>query len=78
MAPAAVWRSTGFVIYDQVEDGDPLVHIEWLTRSYNETEPQAVEMCRQAFTNLLGASVTGNDARRIISAAAHDLQTGDG
>lgn len=32
MAPVAVWRSTGFVIYDEIEDGDPLVHIEWLTR----------------------------------------------
>jgi hypothetical protein len=53
MAPVAVWRSTGFVIYDDIDDGDPLVHIEWLTRPYNETEPEAVEMCRQAFTNLL-------------------------
>jgi hypothetical protein len=77
MSPVAVWRSTGFVIYDEVEDGDPLVHIEWLTRPYNESEPEAVETCRRAFTNLLSASVTGNDARRLIGAAAHDLQTGD-
>jgi transcriptional regulator with XRE-family HTH domain len=77
MSPVAVWRSTGFVLYDEVEDGDPLVHIEWLTRPYNESEPEAVEMCRRAFTNLLGASVTGNDARRLIGAAAHDLQTDD-
>jgi transcriptional regulator with XRE-family HTH domain len=77
MSPVAVWRSTGFVIYDDVEDGDPLVHIEWLTRPYNETEPEAVETCRQAFTNLLSASATGNDAQRLISAAAHDLQTAD-
>ncbi len=77
MSPVAVWRSTGFVIYDEVEDGDPLVHIEWLTRPYNESEPEAVEMCRRAFTSLLGASVTGNDARRLIGAAAHDLQEDD-
>lgn len=77
IAPVAVWRSTGFVIYDEVEDGDPLVHIEWLTRPYNETEPAAVEMCRKAFTNLLGASVTGDDARRLISAAARELQAGN-
>jgi hypothetical protein len=77
MAPVAVWRSTGFVIYDEVDDGDPLVHLEWLTRPYNETEPEAVEMCRQAFANLLSASATGNDARRLISTAAHDLQTDD-
>jgi hypothetical protein len=75
--PAAVWRSTGSVIYDEIEDGDPLVHIEWLTRPYDETESEAVETCRQAFANLLGASVTGNHARRLISAAAYDLQTDD-
>jgi transcriptional regulator with XRE-family HTH domain len=78
MSPVAVWRSTGFVIYDEIEDGDPLVHIEWLTRPYNETEPEAVEMCRKAFANLLGASATGDDARRLISAAAHDSHTVDG
>jgi hypothetical protein len=78
MTPVAVWRSTGFVIYDEVEDGEPLVHIEWLTRPYNETEPAAVEMCRQAFANLLAASVTGDAARQLISAAAHELHTGDG
>lgn len=55
MSPAAVWRSTGFVICDKVEDGDPLVHIEWLTRPYNESEPETVETCRRAFTNLLSA-----------------------
>jgi hypothetical protein len=77
MSPVAVWRSTGFVIYDEVEDGDPLVHIEWLTRPYNESEPEAVETCRRAFTNLLSASVTGNEARRLIGTAAHDLQTDD-
>lgn len=37
-----------------------------------------MEMCRRAFTNLLEASATGNDARRLINVAAHGLQTGDG
>jgi len=36
MAPAAVWRGTGFVIYDEVEGGDPLVRVEWLTRPYDD------------------------------------------
>ena len=52
-----MWRSTGFVIYDEIEGGKPLVHFEWPTRPYNETEPEAVEMCRQAFANLHAASV---------------------
>jgi transcriptional regulator with XRE-family HTH domain len=74
MSPVAVWRLSGFVIYDEVSGGDPLVHIEWLTRPYNEAEPEALEMCRQAFANLLGASVTGDEARRLIGAAADDLR----
>jgi hypothetical protein len=74
LAPVAVWRLAGFVIYDEVADGDPLVHIEWLTRPYNLDEPDQVEMCRQAFTNLLAASATGDDARRLITSAAGDLQ----
>ena len=73
MTPVAVWRLGGFVLYDEVRDGDPLVHVEWLTRPYNESEPEAVEMCRRAFANLLGASVTGDAARRLISRAAEDL-----
>lgn len=77
LAPAAVWRLSGFVIFDEVEDGGPLVHIEWLTRPYNESEPEAVETCRRAFDNLLDASATGDDARRLIAAAANDLQAGD-
>jgi transcriptional regulator with XRE-family HTH domain len=74
LAPVAVWRSTGFVIYDEVEGADPLVHIEWLTRPYNEAEPEALEMCRQTFANLLDASVTGDEARRLIGAAANELR----
>jgi transcriptional regulator with XRE-family HTH domain len=74
LAPVAVWRSTGFVIYDEIDGEEPLVHIEWLTRPYNEDGPEAVEMCRQAFANLMAASVTGDEARRLIRAVVDDLQ----
>lgn len=73
LTPVAVWRLAGFVIYDEVADGDPLVHLEWLTRPYNLTEPDQVEMCRQAFANLLDASVAGDAARQLIADAAHSL-----
>ena len=46
LAPVAVWRTAGFVIFDEVEDGEPQVHLEWLTRPYNIFEPDQVEMCR--------------------------------
>jgi transcriptional regulator with XRE-family HTH domain len=74
LAPVAVWRSTGFVIFDEIDDGEPQVHLEWLTRPYNITEPDQVEMCRQAFANLLSASVTGDEVTRLIVAAADTLR----
>jgi transcriptional regulator with XRE-family HTH domain len=74
LAPVPVWRTAGFVIFDDVEDGEPQVHLEWLTRPYNIFEQEQVEMCRQAFSNLLGASATGEEVRRLITAAATELR----
>ena len=74
LAPVAVWRMAGFAIFDAVEGGEPQVHLEWLTRPYNIFEPDQVEMCRQAFANLLAASVTGDEARRLIADASSALR----
>jgi transcriptional regulator with XRE-family HTH domain len=74
LAPVAVWRLGGFVIFDEVDGDEPQVHLEWLTRPYNVTEPDQVEMCRQAFANLMGASVFGGEARRLIAEAGDDLR----
>lgn len=73
LSPVAVWRLAGFVLYDEVEDDESIVHLEWLTRPYNVSEPDQVETCRVAFSNLLAASVTDDEARRLISAAAQAL-----
>ena len=74
--PVAVWRTAGFVIFDEVEDGEALVHLEMLTRPYNVSDPEQVDMYRQGFANLLGASVTGEEAQRLITQAARDLREG--
>jgi transcriptional regulator with XRE-family HTH domain len=74
LRPVAVWRTAGFVIFDEVEGGEALVHLEMLTRPYNIFEPQQVEMYRQGFANLLGASVTGDEGRRLIAGAAASLR----
>src|SRR5207302_464748 len=37
LAPVAVWRTAGFVIFDEVEDGEPLVHLEMLTPLLRDT-----------------------------------------
>jgi transcriptional regulator with XRE-family HTH domain len=73
LAPTAVWRTSGFVIFDEVDGDQPQVHLELLTRPVNITEPDQVEMYRQAFENLLAASVIGDDARRLITTAAGTL-----
>jgi transcriptional regulator with XRE-family HTH domain len=73
LAPVGVWRTAGFVLFDEVEGGEALVHLEWLTRPYNIFEPDQVEMCRRAFANLLAASATGDDARELITLAARNL-----
>jgi transcriptional regulator with XRE-family HTH domain len=73
LAPTAVWRTSGFVIFDEVDGDEPQVHLELLTRPVNITEPDQVQMYRQAFANLLAASVTGDDARRLITTAAGTL-----
>jgi hypothetical protein len=69
----AVWRTAGFVIFDEVTDGELQVHLEWLTRPYNIFEPDQVEMCRQALCNLLSASATGVEAEAIIERALSSL-----
>jgi transcriptional regulator with XRE-family HTH domain len=73
LQPSPAWRLSGFVIYDNVEDGQPQVHLEWLTRPFDISDPQQIETCRQAFSNLLAQSVTGDQARDLIAAAAADL-----
>jgi transcriptional regulator with XRE-family HTH domain len=74
LAPVAVWRLSGFVIYDEMDDDEPQVHLEWLTRPFSITDAGQLESTRQAFANLMGASATGDEARRLIAAAADGLR----
>ena len=74
LAPSAPWRSAGFVIYDEMTDDEPQVHLEWLTRPFAVTGIEALDMTRRAFANLMAASVTGDEARRLITAAAESLR----
>jgi len=77
LGPVAVWRLAGFVLFDDVEGGEPQVHLEWLTRPFNIFEPDQVEMCRQAFSNLVEASAKGQEARKLVHAAADALRAPD-
>src|SRR5579875_13845 len=35
LQPSPTWRLAGFVLYDNVTDGQPQIHLEWLTRPYD-------------------------------------------
>ena len=74
LGPVAAWRLAGFSLYDEVAGDEPLVHLEWLTRPYNVTDPGQVEMCRRAFAGLMRESATGDKARALIAAAAEALR----
>jgi transcriptional regulator with XRE-family HTH domain len=76
LGPSPVWRSSGFEIYDDIEDGEPLVHLQWLTRPYNIFEPGQVEMTRQAFANLMRHSATGDRARSLLAQVTEELPRG--
>jgi transcriptional regulator with XRE-family HTH domain len=73
LRPVAVWRLGGFVIYDEVQGGDSFVHLELLTRPFDLDKPADVDFFRRTFINLMDASVTGDEARRLIVAAMRAL-----
>jgi len=74
LAPSPVWRLAGFSLYDEVADGKPMVHVEWLTRPYNIIETEQVEMCRRMFGILLDSSLREDGARALIAAAAASVR----
>ena len=69
----AAWHAHGFNLYDDVKDGDPVVHVGALTTLLNISDPADVERYRHAFARLREASVTGDEARELISQVMADL-----
>lgn len=74
MKPGPAWRTGGFVLFEDLADGDALVHLELLTRPLNIEEPDQVDMYRQVFANLMIAAVHGDGAREILSRVVRDLR----
>jgi transcriptional regulator with XRE-family HTH domain len=69
-----VWCDNGFDIYDNRGDaGGPVVHVETLTSALNVDGPEDVAAYLDVFSHLRAAAVTGEDARRLIAAAAAEL-----
>jgi hypothetical protein len=74
MAPPLVWRTGGFVLFDELGDEDPFVHLELLTRPVNIDEPDQVGTYRQAFAGLLDASAEGEHARALLARVGEDMR----
>ena len=72
-AEADVWHDHGFNILDDRDDnGDPVVHVETLTRGLTISDPADVATYKDTFARLRKLAVTGAKAeallRQIISA----------
>jgi transcriptional regulator with XRE-family HTH domain len=74
LQPLAVWRLGGFVIYDEVEDDEPFVHLELLTRPFDESEPENVDFFRRTFANLMDAAMIGDEARMVLGRVIADAK----
>jgi Domain of unknown function (DUF5753) len=73
MEPTLVWHTSGFVLFDEMADEEPMVHLELLTRGVNIDVAGQVNKYRAAFENLANASLVGGAARRLITEAAEAL-----
>jgi hypothetical protein len=72
-AGTPVWHSHGFNLYDDVEDGDPVVHVGALTTMLNLSDPADIERYRQAFARLREACLTGEPALALIAKVMSDI-----
>jgi transcriptional regulator with XRE-family HTH domain len=71
-AEADVWHDHGFNILDDRGDtGDPVVHVETLTRGLTITDPADVAAYKDAFERLRKLAVTGAEAIKILRRIAH-------
>jgi hypothetical protein len=75
MAPPPVWRTGGFVLFEQLGDQEPFVHLELLTRPVNIDDPQQVDTYRRAFGNLLDAAAAGEEAGALLDHVIEDLRS---
>ena len=63
----AVWHDHGFnVLDDRSDNGDPVVHVETLTRGLNIADPAEVAAYKKAFTQLRQLAVAGAEAQALL------------
>ncbi|SNQ48825.1 hypothetical protein FRACA_2800006 [Frankia canadensis] len=62
--------SGGFVLFEDLPDTDPFVHLELLTHPITIDDPTQVDTYRRAFLRLLQTSTVGNQAEELIRQAS--------
>jgi hypothetical protein len=67
------WHSHGFNLYDDMVDGDAVVHVPLLATLHNTSDAADVDRYRQAFARLREASLTGDDAMALVGRVMDDL-----
>jgi len=68
------WHEHGFVIMDDPVDGDPLVHVETMTRGITITDAQEVGEYRDMFRRVQASALTGAEATELLLEIRGDLQ----
>jgi len=71
------WHEHGFVILDDLVDGDPLVHVETMTRAITITDAQEVGEYRDMFRRVQASALTGPEAAELLLDIRSDLQGPD-
>jgi transcriptional regulator with XRE-family HTH domain len=74
MAPTTVWRVSGFVLFDDLDQDEPFVHLELLTGPVNVDDPEQVALYRQVFANLVDAAAGGGEARALLARIIEDAR----
>ena len=71
------WHEHDFVILDDPVDGDPLVHVETMTRAITIADPEEVGEYRDAFRRLQASALTGVEATELLLQIRAELLSAD-
>jgi transcriptional regulator with XRE-family HTH domain len=64
---ADVWHDHGFnILDDRGDSGEPVVHVEAMTRGLTITDPDEVAAYKERFAWLRQLAVTGSEAQRLL------------
>lgn len=76
MTPNPLWRLGGFVLYEDLGEDPPLVHLELLSGPLNLEEPDQVDLYRRVFANLYDAALAGNAAKSLLLRVVAEMRGG--